>query len=46
MEMLLQDSPHVGVRCINSQGNSCPRDRVIEYQNRGEKELGGGESGV
>ena len=35
MDVLLQYSTNVGVRCVHSQGHSCNRDRVSEHWNRG-----------
>ena len=40
-EMLLKDSTHMRVRCIHSQGDSCPGLRESEDRNRGKEELGG-----
>ena len=45
-EMLLKDSTHMRVRCIHSQGDSCPGLRVSEEGNRGQEELGSVEGGV
>ena len=46
MEFLLENGANVGVGSINGEGNSCPRNRVSENRNGGEKAFCGGEGGV
>ena len=43
MEFLLEDGTYVGVRGVDGERNSCPRNRVSEIRDGGQKEFGGGE---
>ena len=42
----MKDCTNMRVRCVDSQRNSCSRNRVSEEGNRGDEEFGGGEGGV
>ena len=46
MEFLLEYGANVGVGSVNGEGNSCPRNRMGEYWNGGQKSFRGGEGGV
>ena len=46
MEFLLEYGANVGVGSVNGEGNSCPRNRMGEYWNGGEKAFCGGEGGI
>ena len=46
MATLLEDSTHMRVRCIDSQGDGCSGYKVRKDRNGGEKELGMMDSGV
>ena len=46
MEFLLEYGANVGVGSVNGEGNSCPRYRVGENWDGGEKAFCGGEGGI
>ena len=46
MEFLLKYGANMGVGNVNGEGNSCPRNRVSENRNDGEKVFRSGEGGV